>query len=154
MIGRISKFFGKSGEEKTRAPEQTSGDDIHVATCALFLEMAHIDGEFSGEEQLSILAILKEHFQLSDEHADLLLSAAREELEKSLDYWQFAHLINENYTEDEKVEIIEMAWRIVYVDGKLDKHEDYLIHKLSKLLRISHKQLIAAKLKAKRQMSA
>jgi uncharacterized tellurite resistance protein B-like protein len=44
-----------------------------------------------------------------------------------------------------------MAWQIVYVDGKLDKHEDYLMHKFSKLLHISHKHFINAKLKVKRQ---
>ena len=64
-----------------------------------------------------------------------------------MDYWQFARLINENYTMDEKVALIEMLWRIVYLDGNLDKHEDYLMHKLSRLLRLHHKQLIDAKKK-------
>jgi hypothetical protein len=33
------------------------------------------------------------------------------------------------------------------VDGRLDKHEDYLMHKLSKLLNLYHGQLIDAKLR-------
>jgi len=36
------------------------------------------------------------------------------------------------------------------VDGKLDKYEDHLIHKLSTLLRLSHDQLIHAKQKVLR----
>ncbi len=47
----------------------------------------------------------------------------------------------------EKIEIIEILWRIVYVDGKMDEHEHYLMNKLSNLLRLSHNQLIEAKLK-------
>ena len=39
------------------------------------------------------------------------------------------------------------TWLACDADGKLDKHEDYLIHKLAGLLRLTHKQLIAAKLK-------
>jgi uncharacterized tellurite resistance protein B-like protein len=50
---------------------------------------------------------------------------------------------------EEKLQIIENVWRIAYADGRLDKHEDYLVHKLATLLRLSHKQLIEAKLKAK-----
>ena len=40
-----------------------------------------------------------------------------------------------------------MVWEIIYTDGILDKHEDYLVHKLANLLRLSHEQLIEAKLK-------
>lgn len=45
---------------------------------------------------------------------------------------------------------IETIWRIACTDRELDKHEDYLVHKLAKLLRLSHKQLIEAKLKVKK----
>jgi len=43
---------------------------------------------------------------------------------------------------------MELVWKLVYADGILDKHEDYLAHKLAKLLRLSHRELIDAKLKA------
>jgi uncharacterized tellurite resistance protein B-like protein len=43
--------------------------------------------------------------------------------------------------------IVETLWRVVFVDGKMDQHENYLMHKFSNLLRLSHKQLIDAKLK-------
>ena len=65
----------------------------------------------------------------------------------SLDLWQFAKLINENYTNEEKIAIIETLWRIVFVDGKMDQYEHYLMNKLKNLLRLSHQQLIDAKLK-------
>ena len=47
------------------------------------------------------------------------------------------------------MEIIETLWRVVYVDGKMDKYEHYLMSKLQHLLRVSHNQLIDAKLKVK-----
>ena len=53
------------------------------------------------------------------------------------------HTTNQNH----KVEIIETLWRIVYVDGKMDEYEHYLMNKLKNLLRVSHGQLIDAKLK-------
>jgi len=66
-----------------------------------------------------------------------------------VDLWQFARLINENYANEEKIEIIETLWRIVYVDGKMDQYEHYLMNKLKNLLRISHSQLIDMKVKVK-----
>ena len=40
-----------------------------------------------------------------------------------------------------------MIWRVAYADGTIEKHEDYLVHKLARLLRLTHKQLIETKLK-------
>ena len=147
MIYLLKGFFGKSPEESASNKERETSHDVRIATCALLLEMANIDGKFSVSERESILKILKKDYQLSDEHAKALIEAADEELERSIDLWQFARLINANYSTDEKFQIIETIWKVVYADGKLDKYEDYLIHKLAKLLRLTHKQLIDAKLK-------
>jgi uncharacterized tellurite resistance protein B-like protein len=95
----------------------------------------------------TILAIVKEKYGLSQEHADALVAEADRELSESVDLWQFARLINENYSIEEKIEIIEILWRMVFVDGKMDRYEHYLMSKLKNLLRLSHDQLIAAKLK-------
>jgi uncharacterized tellurite resistance protein B-like protein len=95
----------------------------------------------------TILSILKEKYGLSQEHADALLAEADKELDDSVDLWQFARLINENYSVDEKLEIIETLWQMVFVDGKMDQYEHYLMNKLKNLLRLSHDQLINAKLK-------
>ena len=129
--------------------EETS-HDIRIAICALFLEMSNIDGEFSKTERENIISIMKKHYDLSDEYVVALLEASHEELKGSIDLWQFTNLINQNYSMEEKVRIIEAIWRVAYTDGKLDKHEDYLVHKLAKLLRLSHKQLIEAKVKVKK----
>jgi uncharacterized tellurite resistance protein B-like protein len=144
MINLVKKFFGKSAFTD---PDKENAHDVRLATCALFLEMANIDGEFSKEEQENIISMLKEKFQLSDEYTSELMKSSQKELEGSIDLWQFTNLVNENYSRDEKINIVEMIWKIVYADGKLDKHEDYLVHKLGKLLRLSHKELINAKLK-------
>ena len=147
VIDILKRYFNKAATDDPKDPNRKTGHDIRIAVCALFLEMARIDESFTEEETDSILSILKEKYGLSQEHADALFAAADAELKGSIDYWQFARKINENYSTAEKIEIIETLWKIVYVDGKLDKYEDHLIHKLSNLLRLSHSQLIDAKLK-------
>jgi len=147
MIDLLKRFFGKSTNDFTLGESERTSHDIRIATCALLLEMANIDGKFSDSEKENIISILKNNYNLPDEYANALIKDADEELKSSIDLWQFTNLINQNYSIDEKVQIIETVWQIVYTDGKLDKYEDYLMHKLAKLLRLTHKQLIDAKLK-------
>ena len=147
MIDLVKKFFGQIKLQDSAAEPREAVHDVRVATCALFLEMATIDGEFSDSERTGILSLLKEKYNLEDENADALIEASREEVKKSIDYWRFAKLINDNYSREEKKQIVEMLWTILYADGTVDKHEDYLVRKLSNLLRLDHEELIDAKLK-------
>lgn len=147
MIDVVKQFFSKATAEVSQGANHDTEHDIRVATCALFVEIARIDEKFTDAEMEAILSILKEKYGLSQEHADALIAEAEKELEKSVDLWQFAKLINDNYSNEEKIEIIETLWRIVYVDGKMDAHEHYLMNKLQSLLRLTHDQLITAKLK-------
>ena len=154
MIDIVKRFFSKSSESISQKSDQKTDHDIQVAACALLVEIASIDENFSPAEMETLLSILKEKYGLSKEYADALIVEAKKELSESLDLWQFAKLINENYSNKEKNEIIETLWRVVYVDGKMDKYEHYLMNKLKNLLRISHDQLIAAKLKVRDQTNS
>jgi uncharacterized tellurite resistance protein B-like protein len=147
MIDLVKKFFGKNKEGGSALQGEGDLHDIRVATCALFLEMANIDGQFSESEQENIIAILKKEYHVSDEDVFALIEAAKKQLEQSIDLWQFTKLVDHNYSTVEKVHIVEMLWKIVYTDGRLDRHEDYLVHKISNLFHLSHDELIDAKLR-------
>ena len=110
--------------------------------------MANIDGEFSDTERQHLTEMLKSEYGLSDEEVADLTAAAEQERKESISLWQFTDLVNQNYTEAEKIRVVELLWKLIYSDGKLDQHEDYLVHRLASLLGLHHKQLIAAKLKA------
>jgi uncharacterized tellurite resistance protein B-like protein len=146
MIDLVKRFFGKTQKGEGDQDEGAS-HDIRIATCALLLEMANIDGEFSAAERKNILATLKKDYHLSDAYAEELIKASNEELRGSVDLWRFTNLINRNYSIEEKIQIIETVWEIAYTDGKVDKYEDYLVHKLAKLLHLTQKQLIDTKLR-------
>ncbi len=152
MMNIVKCLFNKNKKSEAGALKKTTKYDLRVATCALFVEMARIDGTFTKEEMGKILLILKDKYNLSKEHADALIEEADKELDESVDLWQFARLINENCSNQEKLNIIETLWQIVYVDKRMDKYEHYLMNKLQNLLRLSHDQLIEAKIKVKRSM--
>jgi uncharacterized tellurite resistance protein B-like protein len=147
MIKRLKKVFASIPEQSSGPEKADNPHDIRIAACALFLEMANIDGKFSGNERDNIMKILASQYDLSEEDATELTRSAEDERKGKIDLWQYTNLINRNYSDEEKIRIVEMLWKIVYSDGRLDAHEDYLAHKLAKLLRLNHDQLIDAKLK-------
>ncbi|MGD9006986.1 MAG: TerB family tellurite resistance protein [Desulfobacteraceae bacterium] len=150
MIDMLKRIFTKTAGDA--APRQShSPQDIRVAVCALCVEIARIDETFSRQELETLIDILTDKYDLSPQHAHALIAEADKELHESVDLWQFASAINENFSIDEKVEIMEILWRIVYVDGKMEPNEHYMMNKLSNLLRLSHKQMIDAKLKVLRE---
>jgi len=131
------------------APEQDEFERIQLATCVILLEVAKSDDEFSSIEKTTVAAILQKKFDLSTEDIEELMEMASKRREESIDLWQFTHLINETYTKEEKIKIVEAAWRIIYADDKLDKYEDHFVHKLAKILQLKHNELIEAKLRIK-----
>ena len=147
MIDLFKRLIGNVTEKNTTANTRDEEQEVLIAVCALFLEMGRIDETFTQQELAQVLSLLTEKYGLSRDHADALIKEADRELEESVDLWQFARVINAQYSVPQKEKLIERLWRIVFLDGEMDRHEHYLMNKLSKLLRLSHKQLIDAKLK-------
>ena len=129
--------------------EREEFEKLQIATCVILLEVAKSDYEFSSIEKATVSSILKKKFDLPEEAVEELIEISKKKREESVDLWEFANLINENYTREEKIRIIEAAWKIIYADEKLDMYEDHLVHVLQKLLRLDHCELIDAKLKVK-----
>ena len=149
MLDLVKRYFTKNIENRPASANHEDPRRIMVATCAVLLEIAAIDGEFSAHEQEVILSILKNDYKMGDNEAASLIKAAQAELEGSIDLWRFTKLINQNFSEEERIRVIELVWKVIYADGRLDGHEDHLVHGMATLLRLSHSQLIEAKLRAK-----
>ena len=50
MIDIVKKFFGKPSPVDTAIDHQTGEHDLYVAVCALCIEIARIDNEFTPQE--------------------------------------------------------------------------------------------------------
>jgi len=147
MIDLFKRLIGSVATDNGAPTAQDEEQEVLMAVCALFLEMGRIDETFTQQELATVLALLTEKYGLSKKHAEALIQEADRELKESVDLWQFARVINKGYSVPQKEKLIERLWRIVFLDGKMDRYEHYLMNKLSKLLRLSHKQLIDAKIK-------
>lgn len=138
MLDFLRRVFG---EGKTPPTEH----DVRLATCALFVELATIDGEFTDKEVDIILSFLREQYGIANDQAEALLAEARQEAAESIDIWKFTNQINEHYSTEDKLKIVELLWRIVFADDRMDDHEHYLMGRLVNLLRLEHGQVFKLK---------
>ena len=149
MFDIVKRLLGQdNGIVKTTAVP-AGADRILTAACALLLEMAAIDGEFSAEEQQTVLAIMQQDYGVDASEASDIMAAAQAERARSIDLWRFTNIINQHYSREDKLRVIETIWKVIYADGRLHGHEDHLVHTLATLLNISHPDLIEAKLRVK-----
>ena len=153
MLGVIRKIIEGKKNKKGQESQENKELKKHVAAGVLLLEAAHIDNECNKEEMNHIVETLKDKFTLSDSCVDELLDMAHADREQSVGLWEFSRYINNHFAKDEKMAVMEDVWRIILLDGKLDKHEDYYAHKLANLLHLSNKEMINAKLKARDQVA-
>lgn len=144
MLGRLLDLLTPK-QPDAEAP--TGPEQLQVATCAILLEVAHADDEFTDMERAHVVRTIRARFGLDEAQAHGLIEEALDARERATDIWHFTHSINEGFSVPEKLEVVEEIWRVVYADGTLDGHEDYLMHKLQKLLNFDHPTLIKAKLK-------
>lgn len=121
-------------------------DRIQIASCVILLEVAKFDFDFSSIEKETTKAILKNEFAIPEDAIEDLMKISEEKREDSVDLWEFTNVINKNFSREEKIKIIEAAWKIIYADDKLDKYENHYVHVLADLLRLRHDELIDAKL--------
>ncbi|MCK5125097.1 MAG: TerB family tellurite resistance protein [candidate division Zixibacteria bacterium] len=150
-MGFLDTLLGATTE--TSQDKAASEYDLQIATTALMIEMANIDDEFSDDERQVIVKTLTGRFQISEDKVDKIISEAEKEVNRQLDMYYFTNMINEHFAKPEKIKIIELVWQVVYSDDHLNGHEDYLVHRFAKLLRLDHKDLIDAKLKVKAEVT-
>jgi uncharacterized tellurite resistance protein B-like protein len=142
MLEAVRDFF--RGARNPQPPGSPS-PAIHVAACALLLELAHADGEFSEPERAHILAALARHFSLDPSTAGELLNLAEVERQHAIDHFQFTRLINAHFDLGQKMVLAEVMWGVILADGKVVEHEAYLVRKLANLLELEPGYLAQAR---------
>jgi uncharacterized tellurite resistance protein B-like protein len=145
MLESIRRFFQKEVAE----PPAQSPDALRVAACALLLEVAHADGEFTSDEQARIEDALGRHFGLDETLARELIALADQERTRSIDHFQFTRLIRDHYDLGQKVLLAELMWGVILADGKIADHEGYLVRKIGSLLELPAAYLSEAKQRVK-----
>ncbi len=150
MFEKIKRFF----DEKILPISRDNFDEgpsraLQFAMAALLLELARADFDSHDQERDLIMTLLRDSFNLEEPELQELLALAGAASDEANDVFQFTQLVNQHFSHDEKIKLIEQLWRVAFADGRLDKYEEQFIRKLSGLLHVAHSDFIKAKLRAR-----
>lgn len=152
MLASIKKFFDSHLTGADSQSEDSTEHRLKVATVALLLETSRADFNVHDDELVAVATHAQQYFSLSDDETSELLKLAEEEASNATCYHEFTSLINQSYTQQEKIAIVEMMWRVAYADKELEKYEEALVRKIADLLYVPHAAFISAKLKVKQEL--
>jgi uncharacterized tellurite resistance protein B-like protein len=134
MLDTIKSLFRSTMLPAADAEPTIRDRDLRRAACALLLELAYADDEFTPAEREHLEGAVRRHFNLDHAQADDLLHRAERARQQAADLWQFTSLIREHYSPGQKMVLAEIMWGLVFSDGELSSREDRLMRKVSHLL--------------------
>jgi uncharacterized tellurite resistance protein B-like protein len=120
-------------------------DEVQLAAAALLVEAAHIDDHVDASERVAIDRILERRFKLTPESARALVAEAERVNERSSQLFRFTQIINERFSLEQRIELIEMLWEVVYADGTVDALEDTLLRRIGGLIYVPDRERGAAR---------
>ena len=124
--------------------------DTELVSCALAYEVAVSDGEIDDNELLKIKSeILKKSQQLNLNPDDVLETIEHQNAE-SISFNDFINQINDNFSQDQKIKMIEFLWQTAYADNILDVDEERLIRRIADMIKIKDMKVLKLKDQAKK----
>ncbi|GBE04191.1 MAG TPA: TerB family tellurite resistance protein [Nitrospirae bacterium] len=151
MVNIIKQFFGTYVKPSYEDKDNVSEHALQIATAALLIEMMRADTDISAEEEEKVNTTIRSRFKLTGEETAALIELAGHRIWEATGYFEFTSLMNKGFSYEQKIKVIEHLWEIAYVDGILDKYEEYMVRKIADLIYVSHKDFIDAKLRVKKQ---
>ncbi|WP_445619441.1 tellurite resistance TerB family protein [Kushneria sp. Sum13] len=150
MLDTINEFFERLS---ARSPSDRDHEmTLELAVAALMCEVMRADGEMKAAEQQTLREMLKRRFDLEESAVEVLVDMAHQQVEDSVDHYQFVRLIREEYDYPQRVALIGRLWRVAYADGVLDPLEEARVRKLAELLYVEHADFIMQKLEVQESL--
>jgi uncharacterized tellurite resistance protein B-like protein len=141
MIKSLKSLFMSPQEEDPAALEHR----LRLAAAALLIEVSRADYTVDSAELRTIKMVLQTALGISQQEIDEMIALAGSAADKATSLYEFTRLINDHYSRDQKLLLIQSMWRIAYADEDLDKYEERLIRQVSDLIHVPHKEYIRLK---------
>ena len=127
-------FFKKKSKKLSTA--DTQDFELELTASVLAYEIARIDGEISKSE-LNVL--MEEIINISkkvNKDEEKILSIIETYSKNSVSFFEFVEEINQNYSKNQKLSLLEFMWKIAYADGILEVNEERLIRRLADMINV------------------
>lgn len=139
MLGLLKSLLGLS------APDRSDSPSPRLAVAALMVEAGKLDGRFDEAERRRALALLAHRFELDEAAAGRLLAEAETLNARSVQLVGMTQAVKNAFDQDQRIEVLEMLWEVVYADGHLHDYEANLLRRLAGLVYVPDQEAGAAR---------
>ena len=153
MLLAIKQFFEEKLSINAELATQQNDKKLELASAALMIELMRTDSRIDAREKQTLALVLKETFALEQDSLEELLNLAETAATQATSLFEFTSLINESYSYEQRVKLIENLWRVAFADHKLDRYEEHMIRMVADLIYIRHSDFIRTKLKVKEALT-
>jgi len=143
MIAKINAFFKKINEASNPQPRDEL--TIEIACAVLLCEVVRADGHLDQQEKIKLSSLLVQQFSLEADEVNDIVNKALLLSEHATDFYQFTSKLNQYYSIEERIKIVELLWVLAYADGELASIEEHIIRKIADLLHLRHSEYIKTK---------
>lgn len=141
MISALKALFEPSQNDSPELIEH----QLNLAAAALLMETARADFTQDAAEQAAMQSVLVETLSVSEQELKEIINLAEARVDEATSLYQFTRLINDHYSPEKKILLIQAMWRVAFADGRIDKYEEHLIRQVSDLIYVAHADFIRAK---------
>jgi uncharacterized tellurite resistance protein B-like protein len=131
-MGKIREFLARRPAPGPDWPFELE----ELATAALMVECARVDGEFTEEERDAICRAVMEELVLDEETAGCLVRIAERREDEMWHDWLFTETIKTSFDEYEHLAVVGRLWEITLADGTIHPFEQRLITRVASELGI------------------
>ena len=143
MLQSLKRIF--TGDQSLNT--ETLNKEIDILS-GLMIEAANTDGEVKQEELNKISHSLINVFKEDPNVVEESLTKAFEDKDNSKSLYYYTSKLNKTYTNEQKLQLIEVLWEIILADNEVHDFETNLIRRLAGLLYISDVECGNAKIRA------
>ncbi|MDB4836535.1 TerB family tellurite resistance protein [Gammaproteobacteria bacterium] len=140
-------IFKKNKKEETYIDKHNF--EIDLIACVLAYEVARADGEISEDELSSLLKEIEKITANTSKDSNEIFDLIKNYSENSVSFHEFISDINNDFTKEDKLELIHYLWDVAYADNLLDVNEERLIRRIANLINLKDLDVLRLKDKAK-----
>ena len=131
------------------APEPDEAHAVQLAAAVLLVEVMRADTEMSTPEREAVVRALRGKFALADHELARLVELAEQTARSAHDFQSFTARLNDHFTPEQKIRMVEAMWEVAYADGHLAAHENHTLRRIADLLYVPHGAYVHAKMRAR-----
>ena len=143
-------FFKKVSVDNSKADTAVEFN-FELVGCALAYEVAKADGAIDANELNKIKTEVENKSNELGLNSEEVLLTIEKQSNESISFNDFINQINDNFSQDQKIQMIEFLWQTAYADNILDVDEERLIRRIADMIRIKDMQVLKLKDKAKQE---